>query len=70
MDVDFSAALCSLTMTEIEDVVPPRTFCMAEKRSQARLEDAAHLLPIHDRASLADAAMFKRHKQRSTPEKD
>ena len=62
MDVDFSAALRSLTMTEIEDAVPPRTFRMAEKRSRAKLEDAAHLLPVHDRASLADAAMFKRRR--------
>lgn len=69
-ELDFTTALCSLTMTEIKDAVPPRTSHMAEKRSRAKLEDTAHLLPVHHRASLADATMFKqRRKEEHTRER-
>lgn len=61
-NVDFTTALRSLTMKEIEQAVPPHTFRTVEKRSRSKLEEAAHCLSDCDRTSLTNAAASKRRR--------
>ena len=57
--LDFTTALCSLTMTDIQQAVLWCTFHTVEKHSQSKLEEVSHCLSLHDYTSLMKVAMSK-----------
>lgn len=60
VNIDFTKALKSLTIKEIQGIVMRDNFSSGEKRSRSKLEEAAYLLPPDHRSLLVDAVLCKR----------
>ena len=56
-DIDFTSALHSLTMREIQDTVVINAFSFSEKQLQSKLEEAVHYLSSDHHSLLADAVL-------------